>query len=124
MVTIEDLITKLKSIEVSAHIWKWDTVNASEIDAIKKLYKEIHLELDRLITRTIGSVGFKIGGFQLTEFDYYSLDDLDMEAITKDLKDYLYEKVKNPQNPFPEVESCIINIIGSLSEFRYKMMLE
>ncbi len=47
--TIEDLVTSLKSVEVSAHIWKWETSNAAEISAIKEFHEKIHYLLIKFL---------------------------------------------------------------------------
>ena len=123
--TVEDLVTRLKSVEVSAHIWKWDTSNAAEISAIKEFHEKIHYLLNNFIKMTLSEVGFKTGGFQLRGFRYYSLEDLDILAVPEELKDFLINYIRTPNAPFsPQLDSVMVKLIECFAMFNYKMMLD
>jgi hypothetical protein len=123
--TIEDLITRLKSVEISAHIWKWETSNAAEIEAINYFYEDLHYKVDSFITLTISDAGFKDGGFYLNGFSFIKIEDLSITQVANEVKKFLYEKVKTANAGYmPEVEAMLTDIITTLKQFNYKMMLD
>jgi hypothetical protein len=123
--TVEDLVTSLKSVEVSAHIWKWETSNAAEISAIKEFHDKIHYLLNTFIKLTISEVGFKDNGMQLRGFRYYTLQDLDILKVSENLKEFLIENIRTPNAPFnPQLDSILVKLIECFVMFNYKMMLD
>lgn len=123
--TVEELIMTIKSVEVSAHVWKWDTSNAAEISAIKTFYEKIHHLIDTFIKLTLSEVGFKDGGIQLQGFIYVPIDSFDPMEVVEQLKDFLLEKIRTPNGPFsPELDNIMVRIIESFTMFNYKMMLD
>lgn len=125
METIEDFLVELKSIEVSAHIWRLNTSNAAEITAISEFYSQLHFYLQELIELAISDAGWKEHGLTFTSFSYVDLDTLDIKKIVEDVRGFLQNKVRTPNGPFlPEIDKTLVNIIKTLSKFNYKMMLE
>ena len=122
--TVEQLITRLKSIELSAHIWKWETPNASEIEAIDTFYNDLHYRMDQFIELTISDVGFKHGGFRLGAFPYRPISNVDIKEVAEEVKGFLQHKVRTPNGPFmPEIDAALVKIIKVLMNFNYKIML-
>lgn len=122
--TIEDFITKLKSLEVSSHVWLWETKNAAEIAAIKEFYLELHEAMDNFIIICISDMGWKDSGFMLDNFKYKKFDDLELMGVIQEIKDFITYRIMKVSNYSPEYVHSLTKIIHILHKFNYKMLLE
>lgn len=117
---IEDFIVLIKSSEVNAHFYHWNTISYATHTALGEYYEAINGLLDKLVETAQGKFGMR---YNLTN-KTITISDLSVENYFGQLSHQSQIMVDYLFRDYADLENIALEIVEEINKLRYLLTLQ